>query len=281
MAQALNLRRQWVNINVVGVGVERNTICRSIVSIRVQSSIEPSFELEVNAFVLIRITNCLPSKNLQIFAHDAVFDGFSRADPDFHISGEVHLLLGVDVYALILRHGFQNINYYNLIAQNTALGWIFSGSFIPHDSFREGSDRGFERIIVHSLVEDQISKILQLFWAIVEVPPLSSILSPEDIYCENFFQTTHTRNSEGRYVLRLPLKSEIPNVAEQTRRLAVSSFYLLKRKFDRDPELARSYCTFMQQYVELGHMQLIPDDEIACERVVFTTPRYCESDRFI
>ncbi|XP_066590622.1 uncharacterized protein [Prorops nasuta] len=265
LAQALNLVRRRVSITVVGVGASKHTTSRSTVSFRVQSNIESSFELEVNAFVLTKITNCLPSEKLAI-DNTSAFAKLLKADPDFHIPGEVNLLLGVDVYAFILRQGFQNIDFHNLVAQNTALGWIFSGSFSRHSLRIKDSNQRLQIVSVHSLVEDSISKILELFWAIEEVQTLPRILSPEDEYCERFFQNTHFRNSEGRYILRLPLKSELPKVADQTRRLAITSFYSLRRRFNRDPELARDYCAFMDQYENLGHMQLVPEDEIVNER---------------
>ena len=67
---------------------------------------------------------------------------------------------------------------------------------------------------------------------------------------------------QGRYEVRLPLKPNLPLVADETRRMALASLSNMLRRFARDPKLAQGYREFMWEYEELGHMIPISPSEI-------------------
>ncbi|XP_066600002.1 uncharacterized protein [Prorops nasuta] len=215
---------------------------RSIVSVCLLSSDGVSFEGDFNALVLVKPAGRLPSQHLPNFELPSL-SRFDCADSRFHISGDIGVVLGVDVYASILREGIRKIEGHNIVAQQTALGWVFSGTF--------NSERT-SRAIASVTVE--------------EVPDSTHLLSPDDEMCETIFRDKHYRNLTGRYVVRLPLRSELPSVFEQSRRLALNSYHSLFRRLDRDPDLAQEYYNFMEEYERLGHMSLVPDEEINIAR---------------
>ncbi|XP_066590774.1 uncharacterized protein [Prorops nasuta] len=196
-----------------------------------------------------------------------LFSKYRWADPQFYESKEIDLIIGVDIYASILRQGFRQLVGCNIIAQNTALGWIFSGSVNKRNYSDVNDCVRIPRIAAHnSIGGEDLSEILKLFWQIEEVPESKFKLSPQAEFCEKQFATTHLRNSRGRYIVRLPFKAEPPLIASQTRGLAFNSFQALQRKFGRDPELAREYRDFMQKYQTLGHMELVPEGELNLDR---------------
>lgn len=62
---------------------------------------------------------------------------------------------------------------------------------------------------MHSCVEDTQ---LKQFWKL-EADPVTNkkpILTEEEIRCEKFFAETTARDSEGRYIVRLPFSTEEP-----------------------------------------------------------------------
>ncbi|XP_066585518.1 uncharacterized protein [Prorops nasuta] len=267
VAQYLRLSRQRVQVPIMGVGASKGITARFCVTIRLRSDTDADFETDLNALVLPRPTGRIPS-NALTDSDVSSFKILQWADPSFHEPGEIDAILGVDAYALVLRPGLRNIDPHNVIAQNTVFGWIFSGR-VQGNSLRKKEVIRIPRIAAHSSAKEDITEILKRFWTVEEVSDSTQRLSPDDELCERLFASTHFRNMQGRYVVRIPLRTELPSIAESTRRLALNSFMSLTRRFDRDPDLAREYKTFMKEYESLGHMNLIPEDEIDSNRAFY------------
>ncbi|XP_066599916.1 uncharacterized protein [Prorops nasuta] len=261
IAQYLKLARQRVHIPIVGVGAARNLTVRSRVSLRLRSVTKENFEQDFNALVLAQPTTRLPSSalsNLDL----SQFADLSLADPEFQLPGEIDAILGIDIYAIVLKQGLRHLNDHNIIVQNTTLGWIFSGQVHSSTSHKTENNAKVSRKIMHSIALEDLSDVLKRFWSVEEVPASVHKLSPNDQLCETLFKATHSRNKDGRYMVRLPLSAEPPCNVESTRRLAMNSFMSLSRRFEREPTLALEYCEFMRKYEELGHMSVIPESEI-------------------
>ncbi|XP_054086711.1 uncharacterized protein LOC128921877 [Zeugodacus cucurbitae] len=81
--------------------------------------------------------------------------------------------------------------------------------------------------------------------------------------CEQIFETTHSRTSDGRYIVRLPLQRNATELGDSYT-LAVRQFHRLERRMVADPVLREKYITFMKEYAALGHMELVqsPYDHI-------------------
>jgi hypothetical protein len=62
---------------------------------------------------------------------------------------------------------------------------------------------------------------------------------------DQVFKKTHRRKAAGRYVVRLSLKVTPPDASEETRRMALGSLYHMRRRFNRDLELANGYREFI------------------------------------
>ncbi|XP_066600038.1 uncharacterized protein [Prorops nasuta] len=265
LVQSLGLVRQRVHIPIIGIGSAKKITARYCVSFRLISAIEQNSKFDFDALVLVKPAGRLPSGELS-FSDLSLFANLPWADPSFYKPGDIDMILGVDVYATILRNGLQHLAIHNAIAQNTAFGWVFSGQIQGATSCNSACIPRASCLIAHSSVKDDLVDILKRFWSVEEVPTSQHSLSLEDEMCESLFARTHLRDSNGRYMVRLPLKTEPPLVGESTRRLAFNSFIALTRKFNRDPKLASEYCQFMKEYEELGHMCLIPENEIASTR---------------
>ncbi|XP_066585473.1 uncharacterized protein [Prorops nasuta] len=251
LVQFPKLNRQRVNIRIVGVGAAKSVMARSCVSIRLKSVVDKEFEFESTALVLARPTGKLPSCTLPISDWSS-FTKFQWVDTSFHVPGEIDLILGVEVYATILKLG------------------LYSKSIRGSDFSQHKKYTGILRIAAHTSPEvddgKDISEILKSFWRIEEVPISARILSQDDELCERLFVDNHSRTSSGRYIVKIPLKAEPPSIVENIRRVASNSFVARTKRCDRDPVLAREYFEFMREYEELGYMCRIPENEISCTR---------------
>ena len=91
-------------------------------------------------------------------------------------------------------------------------------------------------------------------------------MKPEDEVCELLIVNTYSRFVDGQYVVRLPLKAELPTPYAETRQMALGSLSTTHRRFSRDLRLADAYREFMRVYEELGHMERVPGPRAIHER---------------
>lgn len=63
----------------------------------------------------------------------------------------------------------------------------------------------------------------------------------------------HERLSDGRYQVRLPLRSEPPDLSS-TRRAATRLLAVMRCRFERDRDFGLLYRAFMNEYITLGHV---------------------------
>ncbi|XP_036150568.1 uncharacterized protein LOC118648342, partial [Monomorium pharaonis] len=138
-----------------------------------------------------KITERLPSRSidkskLQVPSH------IRLADPNFHVSDDVDLLLGVEVFWELVCPNQIKISPGHPILQQTKLGWILAGGFTTN----------------------KLSNQLSQFWRIEEPPHLSDPFTIEEMECEHHFTQNVTRNPEGRIVVKLPIKDNKRDYAQ-------------------------------------------------------------------
>lgn len=74
--------------------------------------------------------------------------------------------------------------------------------------------------------------------------------------CELNFQRTHSRLCDGKYEVKLPFKDpalELGNSFE----IALKCFLGLEQRLLKNEELREEYSDFIEEYGELGHLELI------------------------
>ena len=132
----------------------------------------------------------------------------------------------------------------------TRLGWIISGA-TSHQSYNHRA------VLTANLqvTDVDLNATLRKFWEIEELPNDYRILTEDEILCEEYYRNTVKRNSEGRYVVRLPLKPDTPEVWNGSPRLALKMFSSLEHKFRTNSSLRAAYSQSTQEYLELGHMR--------------------------
>lgn len=265
VVQALGFQKRQAVISLTGIGASRAGVTCGRTCLTLRSLVNPDATVVVEAYILPRLTTRLPEVDkIEIPWKHLPISGL--ADPEFYKARSIDLILGADTYGRLLQNEVQHIPASLLVAQKTKLGWILSGPMPPRRSGRAGSRRPdlpapTPRVAFHCRCEEKLYEALNRFWVIDTIAPPVNPLTPEEQECENNFIQTYRRDSTGRYSVRLPFRGSLPSVANETKRMAISSLRSIHRRFERDSILADEYRTFMNEYEKLGHMELIDHGE--------------------
>ena len=246
IVQTLNLRKEKTCVNISGVQGDKITTARAAVNFCIRPHNQENFSLNIPALVVEKLTNTIPPK--KVFSSSwPHLEGLNLAGPEFHIRANVDLLLGVD----LCRQLFLNKNIQGPpgtpSAHFTPLGWVLMGSTCNKTVSHE-LNVTINHVQSHSQVIDSLCK----FWELEECCS-TPILSPEDAECEMHFQKTHSRDATGRYVVRLPLKSQTK--LGYSRSIALRLLFASEARMLKNPALSLKYIDFMQEYLGLGHMK--------------------------
>ncbi|KAG7294774.1 hypothetical protein JYU34_022856 [Plutella xylostella] len=254
-AQQLGINRQRCNGVIFGVGVKENA-CKGMINITCLSN-HSDYQFTTDVFIMRSLINKLPNQSFPKPSW-SFLENIQLSDPDFSISRPVDLLLGADVYSSIIMNGIIRENQSLPIAQQTRLGWILCGRVKSYHC----------NVVINNL--DEIKR----FWTTEDIGEEPS-MSKEDYNCVQFYKETTTRREDGRYVVRLPLKSDANELLGDSRSKAVAQFRQLERKFHQQPELARDYQAFLKEYEELGHMHLVSAESSSMQSSRFFFPHHC------
>lgn len=220
-----------------------------------------NFSLDANCCILNKITDVTPRvrvkrSNLQIP------EGIELADPKFDQPACVDMLLGADIYYKILSGDLLKINEHSLTLVGTQFGYLLSG-LIPPDTLSPQviSEVTNNRSCLLARNSDiSLDSLLEKFWNMENCPQSSEkILSPENNFVETNFRKTTVILNDGSFQVNLPLK--IPEKLfplGESFFLAKKRFLNLERRFEKNPKLFQEYKKFIDEYISLGHAQVIP-----------------------
>ncbi|KAL4154334.1 hypothetical protein QTP88_000213 [Uroleucon formosanum] len=158
------------------------------------------------------------------------------ADPQFGVPGPIDILLGADIFFGTLGSGKWPLSKHSALYQ-TDFGWIIAGKLpiLSHNNT--------------SFTTVSSSSALSLCTSIANSKRI------EENMAEDIFNSTYTQNASGRFIVKLPFKQD-PSCLGDSRSMARRRFLNLEKKLIKDATLARSYKAFMDEYRDLGHMEL-------------------------
>lgn len=214
--------------------------------------------MPVDALLLRRVTKLAPlsADFNSLWPH---LTGLTLADPLYYEQHKIDLLLGGDVYGMLLLPGVQSGPVGTPTAQNTVLGWILSGPVSRHTSGNSANTPRTVNANVASL-NCNIDDKLAAFWEIEEVSK-QRVQTIDEETCENIFDTTFRRDESGRFHVRLPFLSG-KAILGDSQRMAVLRQLQMEKRFSSNPEFAQQYRHFMAEYLSLGHMEVVADSDI-------------------
>ncbi|XP_062538172.1 uncharacterized protein LOC134206468 [Armigeres subalbatus] len=202
--------------------------------------------------VLPKLTVSLPTASFSVTTWNLP-DSAHLADPRFYETGPIDLIIGAEYYMELLKEERRKATNDGPTVQDTVFGWIISGR-VP-----EGPD-GASYSVVHVCSTAEIQEQLSRFWE-VEACHSATTFSVEESTCEEIFDRTTFRNEEGRYVVTLPKKEGVIQQLGESRSTAVKRFIGMERRFAINPELKVQYAEFMNEYLAMGHMREISEEE--------------------
>ncbi|XP_071052914.1 uncharacterized protein [Onthophagus taurus] len=255
MVQLLNISRSNANIPIVGIGAQKAGHSRGVINLNFSSHSNPDQTFSTKALVLKKLTSYLSPKHLYYSNCDHL-KNIPLADPNYSSQEPIEVILGADIYAQIIENGIRKGDVNAPIAQKTQLGWILSG---PVNNTRFHSPvHGFQ-----CTLDVELKELIQRFW-LQEQPETSTVaLSKEESDCEECFQNTYQRNSEGRFIVRLPFKTTLIDLGDSYTP-ASKVLFAMENRFKRNSSLKSEYLSFMKEYHDLGHMIKLPHDQSFC-----------------
>jgi hypothetical protein len=249
-AQRLQLKRRRNEMPITGIN---NTCLAATHSTDIKfSSKDNKYSNVVTCFILPNLTGNMPSSFIDITTLKLP-KGTTLADEEFNIPGRIDMLIGSDLYPYLIKDGRYTFGKNYPVVQETHLGWILLGR-IP----KEGADRSTALFVCN---EPPVDFKLQIFWEQEEI--VAPVRTKEEEAVERHFMETTTRDETGRFIVRLPRHSQDLQL-ENSYTMAQHRFQQLERTLTRNQELREEYTKFMDEYLSLGHMQLVPreDDDL-------------------
>ncbi|XP_063243611.1 uncharacterized protein LOC134542933 [Bacillus rossius redtenbacheri] len=262
--QRLRLVRRQAHLPIHGLSSTPVNVAKSYTSVVISPVGNPDNQFALDVFVLPRITNNLPSAKLSSDVRRSVAH-LKLADPSFDTPGPVDLLIGADLFPLLVTGGKIEGSP---VALDSVLGWILMGRVdtkLPPSCL---SSHCVTLFTSYPPLDDVVRK----FWEIEEFPRVEH-KSPEDVFCETMFAETHVRNEEGRYSVSLPFRHSRHELGT-SRPQAINRLMRLERRLKGDSKLKIMYSEFMEDYLAMGHMEKIPDDQIDVTPAYYI-PHHC------
>lgn len=249
--QRLRLKAVSTNAKVFGIGNTFSGTSTKRVTLSIQSNMDSTFKLESEFLTIPQITGSLP----QVSYMDSKWShirNLQLADPNYNKNSPVDILLGAEVYGLIVLPGLRKGQIHEPIAQNTAIGWILLGG--------SSSQEATTNLSLHTCID--IDSRLRSFWEYEEPQTPTKPFEPENLLSEAHFIDTYSRTDSGRYTVRLPFKAATSTLGS-SRESAISRLLQIERKFTKNPQLAKDYSAFMDEYETLGHMKPVLESSSA------------------
>ncbi|XP_026742765.1 uncharacterized protein LOC113504589 isoform X2 [Trichoplusia ni] len=206
------------------------------------NSLNEDFEVELDCHVIAKVSSSVPSTYID--THNICLpSNIVLADPRFYTPSSIDILVGAEVFWGIIGMNRISLGKNMPTLLESKLGWLITGVVHQPNNFSNNSS---------FMLTDDLRLGLNRFW---ELDSISSKhkLTYEERSCEQIFVETTYRDTDGRFVVNIPLK-ESPDVLGDSYSMAKRRFLALERRLAKDSYLKQLYVNFMDEYIELGHM---------------------------
>lgn len=175
------------------------------------------------------------------------------ADPSFAVPGSVDILIASDVYYQSLLAGKRELPGGTILVE-TKFGWTVVAK-VPMVKPESSLLCSFAHTF-HSAgteVEEKLNKFLKADEFDLPV----STASPEQQFCEEYFQQTTSRAADGRFIVSMPFK-ESPIALGSNFENARKMFHIQEARRQKDEVYNALYIDYMRDYINTGHMTEVP-----------------------
>lgn len=248
LVQKLNISTYATAISVQGINNQLSKITQQC-DVTISSLTNSGYKADVNCFIVPHITQCIPINKINC-GSISIPKHIHLADPTFNIPSEVQMLLGADLFWDVLTSNQIHLGQGKPTLVETKLGWLVSGCIHTSNSHKH---KQYTNRTVHCNFSSNIEHKLNRFFEVESIPITQQTSTKGESECENIFTQTTFRQSQGRFVVTIPLK-ESPECLGDSRAQALLRFQSLENKFKRNPNFKQKYTEFMTEYESLGHM---------------------------
>ena len=206
--------------------------------------------VDVNLQLISKIPKVIPSRDIDISQMRHI-NHVNLADPSFNIPSDVDVLLGADVVEEIFLEN--KIKDSGLHLRDSNLGWVVSCPVaILHTNCIT------KHMVISSAADTD--QLLSKFWELESFPEQKH-LTAEERKCEERHKTTTHRNTEGKFVVQMPIKEESQKFF-YSKANAMKLFLHLEQTLHRDESLLKKYTAFIQEFLNLGHLEKVESLEM-------------------
>ena len=253
LAQSLKVKKICDPTQLTGISETEVPDC----PFKAELSLLPNGHLPIpmKAVIIPKITSELPGFHLKGVRNQPFLQGLALADPNFDHPGRIDLLFGSDILDEVMLPGRRSSDDRTLHAWETVFGWSIRGRCIPGPSLLQA-----HRCLHSGTADVTTNDLLSAFWKAEEAPSDLIQHTEEEQQALDHFKQTHSRNEEGRYIVRLPMKAVLFSLGG-SRGQACRRFYQNKLSLQRKGKY-ESYNKTLQEYAELGHAEPVPVDEL-------------------
>lgn len=214
LCDRLKLSKRQINMAISGLGQNSMNVHSKVNAVIKSKS--NGFTKELDFLVVDKITDNLSVYKVN-FDNVIIPNNIKLADPCCNIPSKIDTLLGASIFWSLLCVGQIKLYNSHLIAHKTKLGWIISGHVNKNYQNRAKSHCHFSSNI-------EIQNQLENFWKI-EHCENRHFFSKEEQACENSFVSTHIREKDGRFAVRLPLRHDLSKLGE-SKNYGIKTFFV-------------------------------------------------------
>lgn len=246
-------RAKQTNVDIVGLGDSDILVKKKLeVELRPWYDTDGQTTMKVTLYILPKTTKWSPTYPVRPVPCDTIQEPLNGplADPMFWYPSNIHLLLGIEVLAMLMMNCTTRRVGKRLISQETAMGNLIFGS-TGEEVFSDTPHLTMKRR-VHSVNMQELEKNIQKLWHFDDLE-LCTKKDAENELVEQMFIEMHSRSDSGRHVVKLPMNPQMIQLGS-SREIALRRFLMQEKKFERDQAYKRKYVEFMDEMLELGHM---------------------------
>ncbi|GFX19794.1 integrase catalytic domain-containing protein [Trichonephila clavipes] len=107
---------------------------------------------------------------------------------------------------------------------------------------------------------NELNNSIKRFWEIENYPDFEiPTMSREEKLCEEHFTSTYNKDETGRFIVKMPLSKD-PSCLGDSKQMALCRLNSLRRLV-QDQKILELYRNFVHEYLEMGHMEEVVEDE--------------------
>ena len=259
VAQTLHLPLTKANLAFSGV---QGTPCKAAKHLT-QCIVSPlqagQKQVTLTAAVVETVTDNLPVQETPSVGELPHLQGLDLADPCFHKPGRIDILLGADAYPELLVPDHMITGPVKTpAAQRTIFGWAIVGPV----SYKADSSVAIPtHFALGQTAEDNLDALLSQFWESEEPEQEPAALSVVEEQVQAHYSDTVTYDSS------LPRRNDVPPLGDS--RAQAHSRYITNEKSILRRGIWKPFQNVVQEYLDLGHAELIPSTDPTPEQVFY------------